>query len=569
MDINLDAPVRPHSVDNGVINALSVSQLKTAHLCLLQWYFAKVLRLPGKTFKALDVGTAMHARLEAYLLTGVDALGDIERPGKKYLPLPGPDPRLLIEHRFDGQPKGAPFNPKTALLRAASVPLDGYIDFVNTRMLESGGRAYPDAAEIDAPGTLELGDHKSSKDVPRYGSTVDQLGDPDADHGIQMIGYGEWGRLRFGSLVKRVRLTHVTYSTSVRDARRVSVVLDVDQIQIRWLTVNRIASSMVEAAKLTDPKQVPYNKRSCEAFGGCPYRAICPSTSLSVVPANSMFAKESTMSNSLLDDLGLGPAPVAPTAPAIPAPVASSPVQASPVQASPPADYAAFLAWQKAEAAKAAPVQAAPPKIAITEVQDDPKCTDCGAVLNAQNGSKSASGWKHIGCPAKAALQAPVAPQAPAAELPIIPEPRIATVTQTTTVTETTVEEAPKKKGPGRPPKAKAEETPTSTVSMPVGDRVELFIRCMPGGNSKRLEDYVAEKVKLIETKYNVPDVRLSTDKESPIAFGKWKGVLAYVIKAEPPTAGRYTVSSEGEVMQAALEALIPLVKAEDVVVGR
>jgi hypothetical protein len=526
-NLGAPAPARPRTVENGVIRALSVSQLKTAHRCLLAWWYEKVQRLPGRVFKAQQVGIEVHAQLEEYLKTGVDALGPIARPGKKYLPLPGEG--LLVEHRFDGQEKGAEFNPATALLRAGGVPLDGFIDVVNLRLLE-GGRAYPDAEEVDEPGTIEALDHKTTANIAKWGAKREQLADmahPDG-HAIQMVGYAEWARLRFPA-ARRVRLTHVDYQTSTPKAHRVSILLDVDQIQILWLTVNRLAETMVAAAKLTDANNIPYNTKACGAFGGCPYKAVCPSSAL------PRTLKGTTMPTSILDDIGFGPAAPAPTpaAPAVPAPqnltyeqfqalVKAGLIQApaAPVAAPAPAPVAASVA---------APVAA--PKLQITEVQDDPRCTDCGAALNAANGSKNASGWKHIGCTAKAA---PVAALVAPIAAPVAPTPA-------PVATPAPVEDAPKKtrakKTETAEPKAEAKVEAKVEES---ASRVELFIDCTPGGSTNRLEDYIAQKVKAIEERYAVADIRiggprLENGAESPIAYGKWKGVLAYIVKSQPP----------------------------------
>lgn len=562
------APERARSVENGVINALSVSQLKTAHLCLLKWWFEKVQRVPAPKFAALDTGIQVHGRLESYLLTGTDALGLIERPGKKYLPLPltseerlaqlFPATRytaasgLLIEHRFDGQEKGAPFVPANAKLRAgkAGTPLDGYIDVLNLRMLESGGRAFPDAPEVDPPGTVEVLDHKTTKNIAKYGAKPEHFTDMEhADgHAIQMVGYGELARLLIPDL-KWVRLTHVDYQTgSTRLAKRISKLVPIDQIQIRWFTVNRLADSMSEVAGCHDPKQVQWNDKACGAFGGCPYKAICPRFSPAVaVPRNSQFAQGNvTMPGSLLDELtdspDVAPAPTA-SAPA-PQPVTLTPVPAPVIPVAP--TYEQFLAWQQAQSggtpAPTAAVPASTPAPIVGPAPAEPRKVGRPKKMPPIQSEEEAT------APAQAAAPAPVA-QAPSAPAPTPPTMTAAAV-----------------------PVAQA-AAPTPTPA-PAPGRIELFVNCTPGGAVLRLDEYIAEKLKRIAEKYESVDVRcapakLKNGSDNPIAFGKWKGVLSYLVRQEPPPAGRYAVSSLYEFNQVVIETLMPLCRPEDVVVGK
>lgn len=350
-----DEPGRAPSVVDGVWKQSSVTQLKSLSLCVLKWWLEKVKRYKRKpASKGMLAGLKGHTELEHYLKTGQDAMGPEARAGKLYLPLPARVelaagafqviPGLLIEHRFDGQAKGAPFNAATALLKAGDVPLDGFIDVVNARFLAEGGELYGTGNWVDK-GTLVLSDHKFTKDVDAYGSHEHELVSVDYEHGIQMIGYAEWARLMLATglfpAFERVLLQHITYQWYGRHiARQVSALVDLAHVEREWFKVNSLASTGVDAAKETDVLKIPYNEGACSAYGGCDFLGVCPRS-----PLNRTFnnpGKEEDPMN-ILDQMFGGPpgappteaAPVAPPAPPVPVvpPAPPAPVQSLPLPA--------------------------------------------------------------------------------------------------------------------------------------------------------------------------------------------------------------------------------------------
>ncbi|MFE8602831.1 PD-(D/E)XK nuclease family protein [Archangium violaceum] len=60
---SLDAPTNSPSVIAGVIQRLSVLQLKRHKLCPRAWFFQKVMRIPEPTTGAQQVGTEGHAQV--------------------------------------------------------------------------------------------------------------------------------------------------------------------------------------------------------------------------------------------------------------------------------------------------------------------------------------------------------------------------------------------------------------------------------------------------------------------------------------------------------------------------
>jgi hypothetical protein len=90
---------------------------------------------------------------------------------------------------------------------------------------------------------------------------------------------------------------------------------------------------------------------------------------------------------------------------------------------------------------------------------------------------------------------------------------------------------------------------------------VTLYVDCLvEGAEVESLDAYVAERVAEAHG-YDDKciDIRAASS-ESPLGYGKWKGVLAALVRATPPAAGAYTLHVEGsEVRQVIAEALKPV----------
>lgn len=75
-----------------------------------------------------------------------------------------------------------------------------------------------------------------------------------------------------------------------------------------------------------------------------------------------------------------------------------------------------------------------------------------------------------------------------------------------------------------------------------------------------RLEDYYTPLVRDLEKQFNAADIRCAPS-DSPLAFGKWKGALACMVRDNPPPVGSYVVRGVGqsEIAQVVVEALSPV----------
>ena len=277
-----------NAVENGVLRYVSASQVSTAAPdqdggCLRKWWFTKVQRIKVPDTPSQALGRRVHAEIEHYLKTGEDVLGEIVRPGRHLLPLPGAG--LRLEHGIGIGPDG----PVPELV-AAGVPFVGYVDCVN----KSGTWVTPEGEHVVSL-LDEVIDWKTSGDPAKYAKAGSALG-----RTVQMVSYGRWA-LETRPDRERVRVSHVTFATKGRKhAVKTTAVLDRLTIAGRWLTVARTVETMKDAARETDPAKVDPNYNSCGAYGGCPFRAICPRDAKTAL--RDLLGAKSEKLMSLLDD---------------------------------------------------------------------------------------------------------------------------------------------------------------------------------------------------------------------------------------------------------------------------
>jgi len=89
---------------------------------------------------------------------------------------------------------------------------------------------------------------------------------------------------------------------------------------------------------------------------------------------------------------------------------------------------------------------------------------------------------------------------------------------------------------------------------------IRLFINCVPSEKYEPLDGYMRQLTKSMEEKFSVADVRAAPDANHPLAYARWKGVLAALVRNELPSAGDYAVFTEGnEIAQVVAEALTPV----------
>jgi hypothetical protein len=389
-----------------VITSLSVSQATTFDPdqpggCPRRWWLESVHGLKQERGPAQDDGDAGHALFAPYFRTGA-------MPGKRVkmgkavtgailkgeLPKPGPD--LLVEWRFDGQPQRdaegnwVPLDVERTVVRIGGVPWDGFIDLAFRR------ETVP-----------EVWDHKFSSDIHENARAS-----ADLIKTVQLPVYVYALAARWPD-AERWRIAHHNVSRKGVDSFIRGAVVHVDQVFERIGQIETLVPQMQAASDATAQDDVPFNRKSCSAWQGCPHQSICSAFKEKRV---QLTPEEMAIFAGL--DATPTPAPVAELPPPTPAPT---------------------------------------PLIM-------PPCAACGEDLNPDNASRLQSGaYKHIGCSANAPkpVDCPPLPhlvealgQVKAELAPVDPVP-MAGATPTGTLTAghlPPVAEQPKR-SPGRPRK--------------------------------------------------------------------------------------------------------------------
>jgi hypothetical protein len=241
-------------------SALMAADPGTTEGCLRRYYYEYVMGKKPEQQTWQTTGIELHAQNEHYLLTGEKNMGSLALSGLHMLPKPYTiDPRIMVEHEIAGDLATAP-------LRAAGIPVAGYIDAIHWQGTNSGSSDVMDT--IDPEGTVEVCDWKTTSS-DKWIKTPQEMA-----RTLQMTIYGRW------ALVTRkaewVRLSHGYYITKGRHLpRKVSLRVHRDQIDERWEYVEGLASSLVEVVKEDNPDNVPANTKACGAFRGCPHASYC------------------------------------------------------------------------------------------------------------------------------------------------------------------------------------------------------------------------------------------------------------------------------------------------------
>lgn len=123
---------------------------------------------------------------------------------------------------------------------------------------------------------------------------------------------------------------------------------------------------------------------------------------------------------------------------------------------------------------------------------------------------------------------------------------------------------APKRRGrqPKDPNAAAPAAAPATQTAAPTESTFEgfmLFVNAVPNRPFTDLSSYIHEAVEQMRTQFGVADIRVAPD-DSPLGFAKWRGVLAGLVRAEPPPPGTYMAVTKGsEFAEVVVEALWPI----------
>lgn len=319
-------PDHGHTVVDGIVRRTSVSALQLADTstdagCTRKWWYAYVQHRKEPQTAAQLHGVRLHGEIEQYLRTGEPRLSDQILKCLHFVPSPGSD--LLVEHPLIPVMADGSSGLHLAPLRAAGIPVVGFIDLVDDRRVNVGSHEIEDT--VDPIGTVQVTDWKFTGSMD-YAKQAHEL-----VHLIQMAGYGKYifdvvPGTRF------VRLSHGYMPGRGRGDKR-SALVDRDAVERTWEHAESVARTIIDAAREPDPDKVPANRRACRAFhklcvhaadGYCTagtfnsLRSICSAT----VSPRQLITKDDIMGLTVLQAIrGNG---AAPEQTAAPAPVATS-----------------------------------------------------------------------------------------------------------------------------------------------------------------------------------------------------------------------------------------------------
>lgn len=554
----------------------SATTLENFEQCERYVFYDKPLGLPKPAFKFQVLGTKLHSQVEHLVDTGQDLFADRLKGIRKFLPSVLPSPTVFAELGLDGKKKGRAFDYSKAPT-LLGLPLEGYLDFLEL-----------------LPDLISIKDLKTTKSIQDWAKTEEQL-----RRNLQLGLYAWWATLDGWVPVKA---SHIYAQTEGSVAvKEVPVLFTQQEVQKIVARAEKLAEGLLRLEKVAPDGEYEVEatgKRTgrCEAYGGCPFRDRCFRTPQEVLRARiglrnlsggneSNLQKENTLS--LQDRLAAAKqkADGANGQTAAPAALQGPPAQAvSP--APPPAPVPAPV--EPLSQQELAAVQAALPGGGSwnRDPQGNVLCygpkTEDGAPLVARIpkgappriSEMAVVGGVLVGPPVQAAPTPSGAPRKmeivdepaePAPELrPSLP---VGIVPPDAPPNDANAKPEEKRRGRGRPPKTQTvtpppeqprapDPTPVaaqpappkeegqkavgSTLSQPLGaGGLQLFINCMHLTRPARnLAAYAEEKAKAVADAAQVPDYRLY-----PEGAVKGKGMLAALVRAEPPEPGAWFAS--------------------------
>jgi hypothetical protein len=285
-------------IENGVIQQLSVSQLERFDPeqpggCPTAWFLERKHHQKPDSSAAKDAGDAGHGLFATHfrgnpLPTRAKMLKHVRYAILKGdLPKPGPD--MLVEWRGDGQEKFSqhtcscdhPNSSHEENVGKCSAPgcdceaqSPKWIPLLKATTLHLGGIPFELFIDLayrrgDVPTVI---DHKFSSDPVAYAKTDDEIVET-----IQMPVYvlglqnrGLWQD------AKRWQLLHNYNGRTAGTQFFRGDVFSMDQILERKADIEeRVIPAMKAVAKIDRQEDVPFNRRACEMWHGCPLQSVC------------------------------------------------------------------------------------------------------------------------------------------------------------------------------------------------------------------------------------------------------------------------------------------------------
>jgi hypothetical protein len=575
-------------------SSLQQADMSTEKGCMRKWWYDKIEGKREPSTRQQEEGTADHAVVERYLLTGERVFSPRAAKGVHMLPPPGP--RLRIEHDmvpilYDAEGKEIS-GLHLAPLRAAGIPVAGRIDLMHDLCLNYGADS-PEHMQ-DPEGTWEVFDHKFTKDL-RFA-----VNGPDLARTIQMAAYGEYVFLTTDA--KLVRLSHGYYPHQ-GSARKSTVRVDRTPLSRFWVEhVEPLARSMSDAAKEPTADTVPANTKACRAFNkDCMHASYCS--------AGMQGSLASLVGQTAAQSLVAGIKKDPKNMPLIPGKGLLAHIQKSPADnAAREAELAKLKAEEEAAKKKALPeglldligqIEATTQANGLGWPQLKGKAADAYLLLTGQQreasgaleeveingvedfvtlfGELSAS----FTTPTPA-VTAPVQVEVPIAGLlpddaphavaspPAAPAPASSPMADIAAAADKPKAKRTKKVEAAPAPAVEASAAVEAPASPPVeappqmprvqaeiDTRVNVFVDVITeGGEYKDLGAMIDTMADALAKRFNLDDCRLG-DAQCAIGFGKWKAALSAMSREVPLPPGNYKVEARGnEIYEEVVQAL-------------
>lgn len=220
--------------------------------CTLSWWYDKVGGNSVPETEAMRGGTKLHAEVQDHLLTGASLTSALALAGRMFIPHPGSG--LLVEKPIH-------------FVASSGVHIFGHVDLYNFRQEYIGPDGGPPLR--DPAYSFEVKDWKTTSSF-QYAKSERELGE-----NIQLNTYAEAGFREWPDL-EHARLTHAYFLTKGRpDSKLVTIRRSREQIASRWEYAESVIRLMADAAKEPTANPDLANRKSCDAYRGCPHRGIC------------------------------------------------------------------------------------------------------------------------------------------------------------------------------------------------------------------------------------------------------------------------------------------------------
>ncbi len=551
------------AVVDGNLRYISVSQIESFDPavyggCNRRWWFRRVKKAKEEQTKASAMGEQIHEQIEHYLRHGDESvLGPIAKSGLRFLPKPGSD--LRLEWSFG---EGSPSTPITSPLVLAGVPLIGKIDCAHARgeWIDDEGYLHKEPSTcvvVDWKSTSRIFDETDTDGVVTRAGLAKSADDLANMH--QMRAYAALAAATWPEK-KRIVLAHGYFQTQwPRVAATRIKIVDAAGARSRFEADTPLVEQMKVAAAAKVVTDLEPNLAACGAYRGCPHKDQCPRSPAGLL--SSLFSTRNAPSGSKEK------APMSL--------MEKRKQERAAAAGSIAEDVKVEIAKLEAEEAGIGAPDAPPPqdtaKVSETATTfggaPGEPCSMGGQQAKIEDGVKSYS----CGCGATVRVRPKKLGDGTYALIPshVVGETKAAAAPKTK-------KEAPLLVGPAGTsvliydPAAVVSDTAQdellsseefkklSSVVSRARDitAVDLYLDSAEDGvPTQRLEAYVENLAAELATSQGAIDIRCAPEKSS-LAFGKYKGALAALVRENPPKPGAYAVSTTSELGMIAFEAL-------------